>query len=70
MLRIARASGNNYAGCWDVVCWNGGARVFAELKRHKKDRIRPTQPRWLKAALRADLEPENFLLVEWDFASE
>ncbi|WP_157530270.1 hypothetical protein [Hymenobacter norwichensis] len=53
-----------------MVCWNGEAVVFAELKRHKKDRIRPTQPRWLEAALRVGLEPKNFLLVEWDLASE
>ncbi len=67
---IAKANGNSYAGCWDVVCWNGESVVFAELKRHKKDRIRPTQPRWLEAALQVGLEPENFLLVEWDLASE
>ena len=70
LLRIAQANGDTYAGCWDVVCWNGEAMVFAELKRHKKDRIRATQPRWLEAALQVGLEPANFLLVEWDLASE
>lgn len=65
--KIAQANGNTYAGCWDVVGWQGETILFAELKRHKKDRIRPTQPRWLEASLQAGLQPANFLLVEWDF---
>ena len=64
--KIAQANGNTYAGCWDVVGWQGEAVLFAELKRHKKDRIRPTQPRWLEASLQVGLQPANFLLVEWD----
>lgn len=64
--KIAQANGNTYAGCWDVVGWQGEAVLFAELKRHKKDRVRPTQPRWLEASLQAGLQPANFLLVEWD----
>ena len=70
LLKIAQANGNSYAGCWDVVCWNDEAVVIAELKRHKKDRISPTQPRWLEAALLVGSEPQNFLLVEWDLGSE
>lgn len=66
---IAQANGNSFAGCWDVVGWNGEGLLFAELKRHKKDRIRPTQPRWLEAGLQVGLQPANFLLVEWDLAS-
>lgn len=67
--RIAQANGNTYAGCWDVVAWQGETILFAELKSSKKDRIRPTQPRWLKAGLQEGLQPANFLLVEWDFWS-
>lgn len=70
LQKIALANGNSYAGCWDVVGWNGEAIVFAELKRRKKDRIRATQPRWLEAGLQVGLQPENFLLVEWDIAGE
>ena len=70
LRRIAEANGNSYAGCWDVVGWQGTTILFAELKRYKKDRIRATQPRWLEAALTAGLQPENFLLVEWGFAAE
>ncbi|GAA4365850.1 hypothetical protein GCM10023185_36510 [Hymenobacter saemangeumensis] len=66
--QMAQANGNSYAGCWDVVGWNGGSVVFAELKRLKKDRIRATQPRWAEAGLQVGLQSENFLLVEWDFA--
>jgi hypothetical protein len=68
--RIAQANGNTYAGCWDVLGWKGETVLFAELKRLKKDRLRPTQPRWLEAGLQVGLQPANFLLVEWDFAVE
>jgi hypothetical protein len=67
--RIAQANGRTYAGCWDVLGWKGETVLFAELKRLKKDRIRPTQPRWLEAALQVGLQPTNFLLVEWDLAT-
>lgn len=67
LLKIAQANGNTYAGCWDIVGWQGDTVLFAELKRHRKDRLRPTQPRWLEAGLRVGLQPANFLLVEWDF---
>lgn len=68
--RIAQANGHTYAGCWDVLGWKGETVLFAELKRLKKDRIRPTQPRWLEAGLQAGLQPTNFLLVEWDLDTE
>lgn len=70
LQKIAQANGNSYAGCWDVVGWKGETIVFAELKRLKKDRIRATQPRWLEAGLQMGLQPENFLLVEWDLSGE
>ena len=70
LQQIAHANGNTFAGCWDVVGWNGETVLFAELKRFKKDRIRATQPRWLEAAVHVGLSPANFLLVEWDFASQ
>jgi hypothetical protein len=67
LAKIAQANGNTYAGCWDVASWQGETVLFAELKRHKKDRLRPAQPRWLEAGLQVGLQPANFLLVEWDF---
>ena len=69
LRRVAAANGDTYAGCWDVVGWHGSTIVFAELKRYKKDRIQATQLRWLEAGLKVGLQPENFLLVEWDFVS-
>ncbi len=54
---IAAANANSYAGCWDVVGWNGVDLLFAELKRRKKDRVRSTQHRWLEAGLQAGLKP-------------
>ena len=67
LAKIAQANGNTFAGCWDVVGWQGETVLFAELKRYKKDRLRPTQPRWLEAGLQVGMQPANFLLVEWDF---
>lgn len=67
LQQIAAANGNSYAGCWDVLGWHNATVLFAELKRYKKDRLQATQPRWLMAGLQEGLQPENFLLVEWDF---
>jgi hypothetical protein len=69
LQRIAAANGGTYAGCWDVVGWHHDQVVLAELKRRRKDHIRSTQLGWLEAALQLDLQPHNFLLVEWDFCS-
>lgn len=30
-------------GCWDVFCWRNGYSLFAESKRHKRDRLRDTR---------------------------
>lgn len=68
LQRLAAANHNTYAGCWDTVGWHNSTVLFAELKRYKKDKLQPTQPRWLQAGLQVGLQPENFLLVEWDFA--
>lgn len=62
---IAAANGHTFAGCWDVVAWREGRLIFAESKKQRKDRIRGTQVRWLEAALRCGLKPEDFLVVEW-----
>lgn len=70
LQRIAAENSCTFAGCWDVLGWQGETQIFAECKRKGKDRLRTTQPRWVAAALRAGLLPENFLLVEWDFMPE
>lgn len=69
LQRLAVANLNCYTGCWDVVGWNGSDLLFAEFKRRKQDRVRSTQHRWLNAGLQMGLQADNFLLVEWDFAS-
>lgn len=68
LQRLAAANHNSYADCWDTVGWHNSTILFAELKRYKKDKLQPTQLRWLQAGLQVGLQPENFLLVEWDFA--
>ncbi|MDQ2795438.1 MAG: hypothetical protein M3Y12_15730 [Bacteroidota bacterium] len=67
LASIAAHNNDSHSGCWDVMGWHGGTVVFAELKRFKKDRLQATQPAWLEAGLKAGLQVENFLLVEWDF---
>lgn len=67
---IAETNGNSYKGCWDVLVWNGERTVFYELKRSKKDRIKATQLRWLRAALEVGLALEDFVIVEWDYELE
>jgi hypothetical protein len=67
---LARVWGENnksFSGCWDVIAWKGSRTLFLESKRKKKDSVRGTQLRWLRAGLAAGLKPENFLIVQWDF---
>jgi hypothetical protein len=52
-------------GCWDVFAWKNGRHIFAELKRSKKDKLRPNQFLWLQESLAIGVKPEEFLLVEW-----
>ncbi len=62
---IARANGNSFSGCWDVVAWKNDRLVFAESKRAKRDRLRNTQVRWLEAAMGCGCGVEDFVVVEW-----
>ncbi|HEY6185773.1 MAG TPA: hypothetical protein VIW67_26260 [Terriglobales bacterium] len=55
-------------GCFDVFVWKNDNILFAESKRAGRDRIRPTQVRWLEAALEAGLSVESLLVVEWNLA--
>ncbi len=64
---IAVENGNTFSGCWDVLAWKDGHIVFAESKRHKQDKIQSTQIRWLEAAMRAGIKPEQFLVIQWEF---
>lgn len=67
LVSVAAQNNGRYGGCWDVMGWHGETVVFAELKRFRKDRVQATQLAWLEAGLKAGLQPENFLFVEWDF---
>lgn len=67
MHDISKCNNHSYAGCWDVLAWQGEEIVFAESKRNNKDSIRPNQNNWLAAGLSLGLTPDNFLLVQWDF---
>jgi len=62
--RIYKAA-KSYYGCWDVFCWKDRDYVFAESKRHKKDKIQNTQTTWLQAALKCGVPIDSLLVVEW-----
>jgi hypothetical protein len=53
-------------GCWDVLAWKAKDILFVECKRRKKDAIQVSQLVWLEQCLNFGLQPENFLIVEWD----
>lgn len=55
-------------GCWDIFCWKNDNIIFSESKYSKKDKLRPNQINFLKAALHIGLDKESFLLVEWSLA--
>ncbi|NDC41233.1 MAG: hypothetical protein EBZ77_06755 [Chitinophagia bacterium] len=67
LAAIAARNNKTFAGCWDIVCWQNGQLLFVEVKRRKKDAIRASQLKWLKAALEVGLLPEQFVVVEWSF---
>jgi hypothetical protein len=62
---ISKLNSNSYAGCWDVVACKEGRIVFAESKRAKRDKIRPSQKNCLAAGIKYGLQPDNFLIVQW-----
>ena len=64
LQRIRRAAGAR-GGCFDVFVWSSQRVVFAESKRDGHDRVRPSQLRWLRAALKSGLPRQSFLVVEW-----
>lgn len=66
---IIQKNDNRRGGCWDVLAWKQDAYLFIESKqksRDYKDRIRPSQRRWLDAAMRAGIAPSCFVVCEWD----
>lgn len=66
ILDKIKKTNDSMSGCWDVFAWRGNEILFAESKLSGKDRIRPTQIRWLRSALKAGFTEKNFLLVEWN----
>jgi len=62
--RIKELNGG-LSGCWDLFLWKGNKVKFIELKRSKKDQIRPSQKKWFKASIKAGVPNSIFLLVEW-----
>jgi hypothetical protein len=62
--RIRKEAGGR-GGCFDVFAWKDGELLFAEAKRHKRDRFQRSQGRWLEAALGVGFEKDSFLVVEW-----
>jgi hypothetical protein len=55
--------------CFDVFAWRGTDLLFCEAKRQKRDRLTAAQLRFIDGALRCNVSPESFLVVEWTLAS-
>jgi hypothetical protein len=62
---IYERAGSRY-GCFDVFAWSGTDLLFAEAKHRKKDPIRPSQRKWLAAALDLGIPLSSLLVVEWN----
>ena len=62
--RISRRVGAP-GGCFDVHAWREDQMLFCEAKRQKKDRLLPTQRKWIEAALSEGVTCDQFLVVEW-----
>jgi hypothetical protein len=56
-----------YNGCWDLLCWKDDTVVFTRVVRNNKDNISPANNAWLIAGLALGLQPDNFLIAQWDF---
>ncbi len=69
LLKAIYERSGSRSGCFDVFCWKGDHVIFAESKRKSMDEIRPTQLRWLEAAIQTGLDASAFLIVEWGTSS-
>ena len=69
LFGIHELNNKSFSGCWDVITWKEERIIFAEAKHQKKDKIRNTQMEWLAAGLKYGLNPDNFLIVEWELNS-
>jgi len=67
IINVIKKRNKGLSGCWDILLWKGRSIRFIELKRLKKDKIRPSQIRFLDVALKSGVPKEAFSLVEWDF---
>lgn len=67
LQKMVQLNHQSFAGCWDIVSWNGETILFTKAIRNNKDLVRKIHLNWLKAGLAIGLKPENFLLVQWDY---
>ena len=65
-LLQAIAGGKSINGCWDVFAWKNDKVKFIECKRVGKDKIRASQIKWYKKAVKLGLPQNSFLIVEWE----
>jgi hypothetical protein len=65
--RIWGRSGQR-SGCFDVYAWRNEQIIFCEAKWREKDRIRPSQSRWIQAAISEGVALNSLLIVEWAFS--
>jgi hypothetical protein len=68
LTQIQAAAGKKLGGAPDVVAWRSGSEKDARWIEYKgpKDRIRPGQDAWLRAALAQGLPLESYVVARWD----
>ena len=51
--------------CLDVMAWRGADLLFCEAKRHRRDKFKAPQLRFIEGALARGIPREAMLVVEW-----
>jgi hypothetical protein len=62
--RIVTRNGGK-SGCWDIFVCRGKDVLFVESKQHGKDKIQPSQQKWLESALAEGVPLSSFAIAEY-----
>src|SRR5581483_3156927 len=65
LIRKIQRRSNQRGGCFDLFAWRNDKIIFCEAKQSKKDHIRPSQHKWIDAAITEGVPLDSLLIVEW-----
>lgn len=54
---------------WDLFCWSPKGFLFVECKRKGRDKIRPSQIRFLQSAVAQNVPAAAFMVAEWSLGN-